>query len=63
MTPTDPLHDQSAGPSLRTVITSLVGVDELSPAEGDVLRERRMNARHEDVPIADIPRYTWLLSR
>jgi demethylmenaquinone methyltransferase/2-methoxy-6-polyprenyl-1,4-benzoquinol methylase len=22
-----------------------------------------MNARHEDVPIADIPRYTWLLSR
>ena len=30
MTPTDPLHDQSAGPSLRTVITSLVRVDELS---------------------------------
>ena len=22
-----------------------------------------MNARHEDVPLADIPRYTWLLSR
>ena len=22
-----------------------------------------MNARHEDVPLADIPPYTWLLSR
>jgi hypothetical protein len=30
MTPTDPLHAQSAGPSLRTVITCLVRVDELS---------------------------------
>ena len=33
------------------------------PAERDVLRERKMNARHEDVPGRDIPRYTWLLSR
>jgi hypothetical protein len=33
------------------------------PPERDVLRERRMNARHEDVPLADIPRYTWLPSR
>ena len=30
MPSTDPLHAQSAGPSLRTVITCLVRVDELS---------------------------------
>jgi SAM-dependent methyltransferase len=62
MTPTDPLHAQSAGPSLRNVITCLVRVDELS-CGGRRIERKKDERTTGGCPLADIPRYTWLLSR